>query len=1250
MWMVTEAGVNASNAAVAGDAEAMGSFTVADLEQTDYATQVTIEGRVGSTGSYTTGDSTANSGPNGARGARIAGQYGRFFLTGADASGAIAWSYELDNDCGGGSGGSATDPGCATNALAANAMMTDTLRVRASDGAGSATDTPGTGQSRYSATRMVTVTITGTNDAPVVVADALPAVQDITKGQSFSFRLPAAGDAFTDPDMGDTVRYTTAPTQADGSALPGWLSFAVAANGSGTFSGTAGTTPDMLTVRVVATDGAAGSMGAEATHDFTLHLRAAPDKSITPPTQTEDGTDIMDDNAEVDVNESAATAGVKLTATTFGYREMGDTRLASITIVTLPSAAEGRLVLLRRDDVGMVTGEVAVAESQTISRKDLESGNLVLVSNTKDDADVEFTFTTTATAGNEASAITTAMAQTLTVGGDDDAPVAVTRTVTVGGQRVEVTGIAPQEANEGDRFSYTIRLPGDVDGGQVVTRETADFDPVDTDDTDLIFTAHAVNAGSSLTALRLPADTGADTAANWLRFDPATGEFSGTPPEGAADVRVRVRAKDARDDDRYSATSTFTLTVTGGRPMFTIVGVTHDSARGRVVVAVGLAESSPPVTRDTTVTVNVTAEGYITDAAGKRASVTFTATSMGNKEARVALDRSFGPGAMIKAVIVASGDYEVSPAAAETGSGVQAPIAGNDQRVRGQYVEQALGGFARSMGWNVVDSVRSRAGAADGGGAMQRSAVDLTGLVDYARMKTDGASDPVDVDALLRLARAAGEGDSGRVGSELLDLATRYLQGKASPEGGPVAYHEAALAANEVPVPEGSGGGYLGDSGDSGDSGNSGDSHDAAIGIGEQYADLDSSFPQSEGGTSAGELPPGDSASAANPIWKDMRVWSSLKRDDLSFEDGDTDFSGDTLSLALGVEKPLGEDKVVGVALNWFTGDLDIDDNALAVAGGAELEQWSLTPYGALRTDYGRVWGALGLGGGSMDYEDGHRGLAASGSSDVTMNMLAAGAEYDIMQTQSWTLVGRVEGMSAGLSADDGGDLYDGQDVRVHGLRGEVEMAWPMARDGGHYNPYLTAGFRWDGGDGTGGRAFEYGGGVDIDMNHLTFTGSMRLQGLGGDGDYDRRSFSLELAYDLDRDQRGLSLSVQNTRGSAESRDYFAQHAPWAQSAYNGLSADERGRTNVETGYGFAVRGLLARGLRAGRGGLADSGEGVLTPFVRMNLDGDTASEWSLGLTLESSFGNIDLVHTTRPATGGSGDQHEIQLNLSFGF
>ncbi|WP_421300890.1 putative Ig domain-containing protein [Aeromonas veronii] len=72
------------------------------------------------------------------------------------------------------------------------------------------------------------LTVVNTNDAPTAGSIAN---QSVTSGTPFSFSLPSG--SFSDVDTGD--RLTLSATQADGSALPGWLSFNPA---TGTFSGT----------------------------------------------------------------------------------------------------------------------------------------------------------------------------------------------------------------------------------------------------------------------------------------------------------------------------------------------------------------------------------------------------------------------------------------------------------------------------------------------------------------------------------------------------------------------------------------------------------------------------------------------------------------------------------------------------------------------------------------------------------------------------------------------------------------------------------------------------------------------------------------------------------------------------------------------------------------------------------------------------------------------------------------------------
>jgi VCBS repeat-containing protein len=183
---VTEAGGVAN--ATAGTPTATGTLTSTD-----------VDGTANSFTAVTTDTATT-------------GGYGTYTMTAGGA-----WTYTLNNS------------NATVQALASNVTLTDTFTVRAADGTA----------------KVVSVTITGANDAPVV-AFALPD-QTAVFAIPFSYTVPSG--SFTDWDS--TLTYTA--TLGDGSALPAWLTFNAA---SRTFSGTPTSTTDLI-VKVTASDGVA---------------------------------------------------------------------------------------------------------------------------------------------------------------------------------------------------------------------------------------------------------------------------------------------------------------------------------------------------------------------------------------------------------------------------------------------------------------------------------------------------------------------------------------------------------------------------------------------------------------------------------------------------------------------------------------------------------------------------------------------------------------------------------------------------------------------------------------------------------------------------------------------------------------------------------------------------------------------------------------------------------------------------------
>ncbi len=166
------------------------------------------------------------------------GNYGQLTLA-TDGS----YIYALDN------------ASLGVQSLAAGQTVTETFAYAASDGI---TSTPST----------LTVTITGTNDAPVV-ASAI-ADQQTNEDVPFSFTVPA--NTFTDIDQGDVLTYHA--TSADGSALPGWLKFDATTL---TFSGIPSNWDvGVFNVSVTATD----KLGLTATDTFALDVQNVNDAPI----------------------------------------------------------------------------------------------------------------------------------------------------------------------------------------------------------------------------------------------------------------------------------------------------------------------------------------------------------------------------------------------------------------------------------------------------------------------------------------------------------------------------------------------------------------------------------------------------------------------------------------------------------------------------------------------------------------------------------------------------------------------------------------------------------------------------------------------------------------------------------------------------------------------------------------------------------------------------------------------------------
>ncbi|MEP0069918.1 putative Ig domain-containing protein [Pyruvatibacter sp.] len=404
------------------------------------------------------------------------------------------------------------------------------------------------------------VTVTNTNDAPVATAGVV--AQSTAEDAPFSFALPAG--LFTDPDVGDTL--TLSATQADGSALPTWLSFDALTE---TFSGT----PEngdvgVVSVKVIASDGTAST---DVTFDVTVtNTNDAPvaTAGVVAQTTAEDApfsfalpAGLFTDPDVGDTLTLSATqadgsalptwlAFDALTETFSGTPENGDVGVISVKVIASDGTASTDVTF----DVTVTnTNDAPVATAGVVAQTTAEDApfSFALPAGLFTDPDIGDTLTLSATQA-DGSALPTwlsfdALTETFS-GTPENGDVGVVSVKVIASDGTASTDVTfdVSVTNTNDAPTVSVGLVGQSaeDGqGFLFAVPAGTFADVDVGD-------QLVLSATLLGGAALPA---------WLAFDAATGTFSGTPANG--DVGLLSVSVIATDSAGATATSSFDLTI-----------------------------------------------------------------------------------------------------------------------------------------------------------------------------------------------------------------------------------------------------------------------------------------------------------------------------------------------------------------------------------------------------------------------------------------------------------------------------------------------------------------------------------------------------------------------------------------------------------------------------------------------------------------------------------------------------------------
>ncbi len=425
------------------------------------------------------------------------------------------------------------------------------------------------------------ITIANVNDAPIV-ANPL-ADQTVAEDQPFSLQIPA--DAFNDVDTGDQLAYSA--TLANGDPLPSWLSFNAA---TGDLSGTPGNGEvGSYGIKLTATDTA----GAAASSVFTLavqNVNDAPVATIPIPSLTAAAGEVFswqvpaDTFTDVDAGDSM-TLGARLsngdplpawlafdpaTQTFSGTPAGGSTGNIGIQLTATDRAGATADSGFTLTVTGGNRPPVAVHDSASLieDTRICASGNL-LANDTDPDPGTVLTVASPGIKRGEYGY--------LGIKAD-------------GSYSYQLANFAPSVQSLGRDNTATDRFDYSVTDGTASATSSLDVAIAGTNDAPIVI-KHLADRGLTANknfSFRLPENSFIDidkgdvlsytaTLANgkalpaWLKFDAASGTFSGKAPKTLGDLDVRVTATDkvaatGSTKGSLSVSDTFSLSVVKGDP------------------------------------------------------------------------------------------------------------------------------------------------------------------------------------------------------------------------------------------------------------------------------------------------------------------------------------------------------------------------------------------------------------------------------------------------------------------------------------------------------------------------------------------------------------------------------------------------------------------------------------------------------------------------------------------------------------
>ena len=362
--------------------------------------------------------------------------------------------------------------------------------------------------------------------------------------------------------------------------------------------------------------------------------------------------------------------------------------------------------------------------------------------------------------------------------------------------------------------------------------------------------------------------------------------------------------------------------------------------------------------------------------------------------------------------------------------------------------------------------------------------------------------------------------------------------------------------------------------------------------------------------------------------------WGNGEYRNLSGESGTVDWDGVLSGFHFGIDAPLGENRLVGVAVSWLESELDYDgynDGGTSPGeGDYDLDMISANPYIGGRIDDTDWWATVGYGQGDLRITAQDESGVSSG---VTLLTVGGGGSQLF---KSGVTTFRLKGEALQTVMKVGGNSrIDGLNVDAMRARVVIEVGQSREMADGVFEPTLEVGARFDAGDGETGGGAEVGGSVHYHNPATRVTADGRVRALlGHGGGYKEWGIQGSVAVYPGADGQGASFSVSPGYGDSGS----GIQELWRKGLATGVEDANADDTDDTDGYAMKLDARFGYGFDFAM----NDHDGVLTPYSEMTRGATDSYRVGVNWKTGSRF-DLNLLSERRENSSGPAE-HAVLL------